>query len=180
MQNVFEQFRRMANCYFLFLAVLQTIPEISTTKGVPTVALPLSFVLGITLIKEAYEDYLRHVSVTPSLPCCTSLPAHLTGMRRRSPRPDAQDFLTALGCFWHQDDEINSRLTLRLQGEEWVEIPWQEVEVGDIIKVTHTIPCPGSFLALLLSWSHREPKFPQIWKRSPNALVVTVCVWWLP
>lgn len=53
----------MANCYFAFLAVLQCIPEISTTKGVPTLGLPLSFVLGITLIKEAYEDYLRHVAV---------------------------------------------------------------------------------------------------------------------
>ena len=39
---------------------MQMIPEISTSKGYPANAAPLSFILFITMIKDVYEDYQRH------------------------------------------------------------------------------------------------------------------------
>jgi len=44
----------------LQVCVLQAIPEISITNGVPTTALPLAFVLFFDAIVTAKEDYNRH------------------------------------------------------------------------------------------------------------------------
>ena len=52
----------MANLYFLVLTCLQCIPAISDTGGYPVLAFPLSFVVGLSMIKDIYEDYNRHQS----------------------------------------------------------------------------------------------------------------------
>lgn len=60
---LFEEFRpttKFANCYFLFIAALQTIPEITNTAGYPTVLLPLIFVVLVDAIFAAMEDLARH------------------------------------------------------------------------------------------------------------------------
>ncbi|XP_066966202.1 phospholipid-transporting ATPase ID isoform X12 [Macrobrachium rosenbergii] len=59
--NLFEQFQRLANFYFLCLLVLQLIPVISSLTPVTT-AVPLIGVLMVTAIKDAYDDYQRHRS----------------------------------------------------------------------------------------------------------------------
>ncbi|XP_044762025.1 probable phospholipid-transporting ATPase IM isoform X2 [Coccinella septempunctata] len=59
--NLFEQFQRLANFYFLCLLVLQLIPAISSLTPVTT-ALPLIGVLGLTAVKDAYDDIQRHLS----------------------------------------------------------------------------------------------------------------------
>jgi phospholipid-transporting ATPase len=42
---------------------LELIPEISDTGGSPVpILLPLSLVLGVSMIKDMYEDYKRHKS----------------------------------------------------------------------------------------------------------------------
>jgi hypothetical protein len=41
---------------------MECIPAISDSGGVPVLLLPLSFVVGISMIKDIYEDYLRHKS----------------------------------------------------------------------------------------------------------------------
>ncbi|KNC48318.1 uncharacterized protein AMSG_04549 [Thecamonas trahens ATCC 50062] len=60
-KNLWEQFHRIANVYFLFIAVLQQIPGVSPL-GTGTVAMTLAIVLMFTAIKEALEDYHRHVN----------------------------------------------------------------------------------------------------------------------
>merc|ERR1719288_218475 len=57
--NLFEQFQRAANFYFLCLLILQLIPEISSLTPITT-ALPLFGVLSLTAIKYAYDDVDRH------------------------------------------------------------------------------------------------------------------------
>lgn len=58
--NLFEQFRRFANLYYLFVSILSSIRELwpSPVGNV----LPLVFVLTVSAVKEAIEDYRRHVS----------------------------------------------------------------------------------------------------------------------
>ena len=53
------QFCRLSNVYFLFTAIIQSIPIISPLTSV-TAIIPLIFVLGISLIREALEDLVRH------------------------------------------------------------------------------------------------------------------------
>ena len=60
--NLFEQFMEPANAYFLFVGILQAIPAISTTQGIPTHYVPLFFILAVSALRSAYEDYSRHQS----------------------------------------------------------------------------------------------------------------------
>ncbi|KAJ5066837.1 putative phospholipid-transporting atpase [Anaeramoeba ignava] len=57
-KNLFEQFRRLANFYFLVVIILEYFP-FSPLNASISVA-PLVFVLAITAIREAYEDIQRH------------------------------------------------------------------------------------------------------------------------
>ncbi|KAG2485813.1 hypothetical protein HYH03_015523 [Edaphochlamys debaryana] len=57
--NLFEQFTRIANLYFLVIAILQLIPGLAPTSWFTTVA-PLVIVLAINAIKEIADDYYRH------------------------------------------------------------------------------------------------------------------------
>uniref|UniRef100_A0A6Q2WWM1 Phospholipid-transporting ATPase n=1 Tax=Esox lucius TaxID=8010 RepID=A0A6Q2WWM1_ESOLU len=57
--NLFEQFKRAANLYFLALLILQIIPQITTLPWYTTLV-PLVLVLGITAIKDLVDDLARH------------------------------------------------------------------------------------------------------------------------
>ncbi|XP_008322915.1 probable phospholipid-transporting ATPase IH isoform X3 [Cynoglossus semilaevis] len=59
-KNMFEQFRRVANFYFLIIFLVQLI--IDTPTSPVTSGLPLFFVIIVTAIKQGYEDWLRHKS----------------------------------------------------------------------------------------------------------------------
>ncbi|XP_072353195.1 phospholipid-transporting ATPase ID [Scyliorhinus torazame] len=59
--NLFEQFQRIANAYFLFLLILQLIPQVSSLSWYTTVV-PLMLVLIITAVKDAIDDYHRYQS----------------------------------------------------------------------------------------------------------------------
>ena len=57
-----EQFSRMANAYFLIIAVLQSIKIISYSSGTPVILFPLAFVVSLNGIKDFFEDYKRKKS----------------------------------------------------------------------------------------------------------------------
>ncbi|XP_053730137.1 phospholipid-transporting ATPase IC [Synchiropus splendidus] len=57
--NLYEQFKRAANLYFLALLILQVIPDISTLPWYTTL-IPLVVVLGVTAIKDLVDDLARH------------------------------------------------------------------------------------------------------------------------
>ncbi|MEE6462133.1 hypothetical protein FKM82_001508 [Ascaphus truei] len=56
---LYSQFRRAANSFFLFIALLQQIPDVSPT-GRYTTLVPLLFILSVAAIKEIIEDFKRH------------------------------------------------------------------------------------------------------------------------
>ncbi|XP_069676428.1 phospholipid-transporting ATPase IF-like isoform X2 [Periplaneta americana] len=59
-KNLFEQFRRIANFYFLCMTVIALSIE-SPVEPITSV-LPLVFVIIVTALKQGYEDWLRHRS----------------------------------------------------------------------------------------------------------------------
>ena len=66
---LYEQFSKVGNLYFLFLAILQVIislskliPEISASSGTPVILLPLSLVITINGFKDFFEDMKRKSS----------------------------------------------------------------------------------------------------------------------
>ncbi|XP_046454878.1 phospholipid-transporting ATPase IF-like [Daphnia pulex] len=59
-KNLFEQFRRIANFYFLCIAIIQIVSD-SPTSPITSI-LPLIFVVIVTAVKQGYEDFLRHLN----------------------------------------------------------------------------------------------------------------------
>uniref|UniRef100_A0A8C4NEX2 Phospholipid-transporting ATPase n=1 Tax=Eptatretus burgeri TaxID=7764 RepID=A0A8C4NEX2_EPTBU len=56
---LYEQFRKAANAFFLLIALLQQIPDVSPT-GRYTTLVPLICILSLAAVKELIEDYKRH------------------------------------------------------------------------------------------------------------------------
>ena len=56
---LFIQFMRVANIYFLIIAILQSIPMISPLNPASAI-IPLVFVLVVSLLREGFEDYGRY------------------------------------------------------------------------------------------------------------------------
>eukprot|EP01119_Soliformovum_irregulare_P025055 TRINITY_DN9159_c0_g2_i1.p1 TRINITY_DN9159_c0_g2~~TRINITY_DN9159_c0_g2_i1.p1 ORF type:complete len:1196 (+),score=336.00 TRINITY_DN9159_c0_g2_i1:205-3792(+) len=57
-KNIYEQFHRLANFFFLVTALLTLVPNLTNITPVSSIS-PLLFVLGVTAIKEIYEDLKR-------------------------------------------------------------------------------------------------------------------------
>jgi phospholipid-transporting ATPase len=95
-KNLFEQFRKLANIYFLVIGGLQMINEISNSDGQPVIWLPLLVIVVITMIKDLVEDFKRHQS----------------------------------------DKEENTRTSRVLRHGAFVNIIWENIRVGDIVKVS--------------------------------------------
>ena len=65
-KSLFEQFRRLANVYFLVISGLMMIgkytPLFSSSLNPYSTLIPLILVLGVTMIKDGAEDMKRHRS----------------------------------------------------------------------------------------------------------------------
>ena len=60
-KNLWEQFHRFANIFFLFIALLNFVPEVEAF-GKEIGYVPLLFVLFATAVKDIFEDYRRYRS----------------------------------------------------------------------------------------------------------------------
>ncbi|BFZ14729.1 hypothetical protein BsWGS_17768 [Bradybaena similaris] len=110
---LFEQFRKYANIFFLFIALLQQIPNVSPT-GRYTTAVPLLLILMVSAIKEIVEDIKRH----------------------------------------RADGTVNNiEVSVHRHGR-WQEVKWQDVVVGDIVKIVDGAHFPADLILL----SSSEPQ----------------------
>lgn len=83
-RSLFEQFRRIANIYFLVISVLMMLGTYTTLFTSPltpfSTLIPLILVLGVTMIKDGAEDLKRHrsdkrvcfIKVVTAVLLCTS------------------------------------------------------------------------------------------------------------
>jgi len=60
--NLYHQFSKVANLYFLMIGVMQMIPEISISGGMPVIFMPLSLVIMVSAVKDVFEDLRRKKS----------------------------------------------------------------------------------------------------------------------
>ena len=60
-KNLFEQFHRFANLYFIFVVGLNWVPQVAAF-GKEIAMIPVVFVLAVTGFKDAYEDFRRYKS----------------------------------------------------------------------------------------------------------------------
>jgi len=103
---LYEQFRRVANLYFTMVAAL-SCTAMSPISPVTTIA-PLVFVIGLSVIKEGYEDFQRYKA----------------------------------------DKFVNNSLVLVCRGGEWTKVRWQDVKVGEVVKVLREENFPADVVFL--------------------------------
>eukprot|EP00727_Mastigamoeba_balamuthi_P007991 m51a1_g3812 putative probable phospholipid-transporting atpase id isoform x2 (1077) ;mRNA; r:257639-262020 len=60
-KNLFEQYHKLTNVYFLLIVVITLVPQISPMTPVTSI-LPVVFVLAVSAVREAAEDYKRYRS----------------------------------------------------------------------------------------------------------------------
>lgn len=60
-KNLLEQFHRVANLYFIFIVLLNWFPAINAF-GKEVAMIPVVFVLGVTAVKDLFEDRRRRSS----------------------------------------------------------------------------------------------------------------------
>lgn len=60
-RNLLEQFHRVANLYFIFIVLLNWVPAINAF-GKEVAMIPVVFVLGVTALKDFFEDRRRLAS----------------------------------------------------------------------------------------------------------------------
>lgn len=147
-KQLFFQFTRLGNFYFLCIGIPQTIPGISTTGNVTTI-LPLLFFVLLTIIKEGYDDYKRHrldkvenaqpVTVLQRLDRLPDdhaqvgwLRNHIFPGRRksRSSHADQSDETGPVGAF------------------RWQTTAWKDLKVGDVVKLTRDEEVPADIVLL--------------------------------
>lgn len=52
----------MANFYFLLLCLLELYPPVKTAGGFVSMLTPLLFVIGVSMVKDIFEDRKRYLS----------------------------------------------------------------------------------------------------------------------
>jgi phospholipid-translocating ATPase/phospholipid-transporting ATPase len=77
--ETFNPRSKIANCYFLLIAICQCIPAISNTSGYPTTLIPLIVVVTIDGIFQALEDINRHKADLEANSSITKRYDHKTG-----------------------------------------------------------------------------------------------------
>jgi phospholipid-transporting ATPase len=56
-KNLYVQFSKLANIYFLIIGIMQMITTISITDGKPVIFGPLTIVIGVSMLKDAFEVF---------------------------------------------------------------------------------------------------------------------------
>ncbi|KAF1921608.1 hypothetical protein BDU57DRAFT_55270 [Ampelomyces quisqualis] len=129
-RQLVAQFSKLANFYFLVISILQMIPGLSTT-GTYTTIVPLMFFVTLSIAKEGYDDLRRYrLDKAENRREAQVLRASPSSMRRGG-STDNQSSTSPTPDMLH-----------------WETIKWEDLHVGDIIKMKRNDAAPAD-LALL-------------------------------
>ncbi|MGH0152378.1 UNVERIFIED_CONTAM: hypothetical protein FKN15_029515 [Acipenser sinensis] len=143
---LYSQFRRAANSFFLFIALLQQIPDVSPT-GRYTTLVPLLFILIVAAVKEFIED-LQIPDVSPTGRYTTLVPLLFILIVAA-----VKEFIEDLKRH-NADSVVNKKETQVLRNGAWEIVFWEKVAVGEIVKATNGDHLPADLVLL----SSSEPQ----------------------
>ncbi|KAK9770446.1 putative Phospholipid-transporting ATPase [Seiridium cardinale] len=142
-KQLYFQFSKLANFYFLIIAILQAIPGLSTVGTYTTLATLIPFV-AISMAKEGWDDNRRYqldkkenrseVSVLD--PDGTVAASKKSGKSAKARNQvDTEMALDDLNAFSSEKDA-------------WPKIQWQDLRVGDIIRLRRDDNVPADMVLL--------------------------------
>lgn len=127
-RQMFAQFSKLANFYFLCVSILQMIPGLSTT-GTYTTIVPLAFFVIISMAKEGYDDLRRY-------------------------RLDkAENRKTAMVLRGHKvtatsTDNVDRSTATPDKRVYWAETKWEDIGIGDVVKLARDEAAPADLTVL--------------------------------
>ncbi|KAM5355922.1 hypothetical protein ACJ41O_002568 [Fusarium nematophilum] len=144
-KQLFFQFSRVGNFYFLCVGVPQMVPGLSTTGSYTTI-LPLLFFVLLTIAKEGYDDYRRYcLDKVENAYFATVLGREdkYTGKLKPATRwRKWNPFLT------NSSAEPRPVPHEEYDGLRWVPVRWSEIRVGDLIRLCRDEPVPADVVLL--------------------------------
>eukprot|EP00743_Colponemidia_sp_Colp-15_P003792 GILK01004090.1.p1 GENE.GILK01004090.1~~GILK01004090.1.p1 ORF type:complete len:1295 (-),score=222.23 GILK01004090.1:130-3960(-) len=138
-KNLFEQFQKVSNLYFLVLMGLQTWKAVSITNGTPTIALPLGIVILVTMFKDGLEDLRRHRS------------DHAENNRLQLIMKRAPSLHRKLGAARRATE---SDVEAGMNADCYELVAWKDVQVGDIVVCRNRDVFPADLVLLSTSDAH--------------------------
>ncbi|KAI2472984.1 phospholipid-translocating P-type ATPase [Annulohypoxylon bovei var. microspora] len=142
-KQIIFQFTRLANFYFLCVGIPQAIPGLSTTGSYTTI-LPLLFFVLLTIVKEGYDDYKRHRLDNFENANTTRV------LKRKS--LDLNSGLSARR--WFAGRRQTTEKDIESSGDDtdseygWRQVKWQDIRVGDIVKLVRDDAVPADLILL--------------------------------
>lgn len=128
---------KVANCYFLMIAILQIIPQISNTNGIPTTLLPLLFIILIDSIFQILEDIVRHKADNK---------ANASDTLRYVKDKDSSSS--------SYNNDINTAQSLSSSSSltsYFVKCKWSDIKVGDYIKINSREMIPADVVIIAVA-----------------------------
>ncbi|KAI8885265.1 phospholipid-translocating P-type ATPase [Backusella circina FSU 941] len=178
-KNMFEQFRGVANVYFLFLVILQMFPIFNAASSPVLIVLPLASILVLTGAKDAFEDTKRHQADKAVNKATTYLLSNWTNvnmpvykhsfwgrlralLKRKDSRPANHPTAGvqadhSLNKFQMENQDkanaysIPEEKSLNSIDKRWKPILWEDVKVGDILYVRSDDSIPADVIVLSTS-----------------------------
>ncbi|KAI1335276.1 phospholipid-translocating P-type ATPase [Xylariaceae sp. FL0016] len=155
-KQLYFQFSKLANFYFLCIGIMQQVPNLSPTGRYTTIA-PLFVFVFLSMMKEGYDDFRRyqldksenkaHAIVLD--PDCTVERDRLQKVqareasilskirRKRKPKREEADWT-----------ELRDMTPEKKVTAPWSKIQWENVRVGDIVQMRRDDQIPADIVLL--------------------------------
>ncbi|KAJ3106897.1 hypothetical protein HDU97_005384 [Phlyctochytrium planicorne] len=148
-KQIIIQFSKFANLYFFFISMLQIVPGWSPT-GQFTTIFPLSIFVALAMIKEAWEDYLRHKQ-DQAENNLLSRKLHIGSIHASSQSQILHDTINEQEA---EEGHGNVRKPSEFSRElstRWQELLWKDIKVGDILLIQDGDIVPADVVVLFSS-----------------------------
>jgi phospholipid-translocating ATPase len=139
-RQLFFQFSKLANAYFLIISILQMIPGLSTTGNYTTIV-PLLVFVTISMAKEGYDDVRRYrLDQVENNRETKVLHAYQSSVQEvdlgsetaRRGRPSRE-----------------GSIAFPIEGSKhWASVKWRDIQVGDIIMLKRDDNVPADLVLL--------------------------------
>lgn len=127
-RQLFAQFSKLANFYFLCVSILQMIPGLSTTGNYTTIV-PLTFFVILSMAKEGYDDLRRY-----------KLDRVENNQSASVLQASTRTHVPVDGC--ERNQAMGPEQTV------WVKKKWKDVDVGDVVKLVRNEAAPADLVLL--------------------------------
>ncbi|KAJ3114193.1 hypothetical protein HK100_001733, partial [Physocladia obscura] len=158
-KNLFEQFRSIANFYFLSLVVLQAFPPFALVSTILTAA-PILLIVLVTAIKDGIEDWRRHQADENVNHAKTYLLANarnwnfppitdhiLSSSNNKRLQRQPSDLISVLkaevGEFGNQSRSSKKEKPFHNEAPFWQQNNWEDVRAGDFVFLQNDESIPA-------------------------------------